>query len=241
MNRRKWIAVIISAVFISVSVGAIAMEYHNEANVYPFHLNTTYFNPKVNATYFLEQGTHNFTSFYTPVVKSLEVNYSEKTVNFSFGEYTLLMTPNLLPIPTVPINLFNFSSLNLSSTSKPISFLEPVFGIAMVNVTSGNPRSLGFLPVQAKVIAPNGSAYVFNLKGQNNAVLVETIYGEPINIGSYYYVSTGIHNPTNYTMPLVQGQYMLQSTISLYHLQTIGYSYLGSLTLTVPFFDFVEK
>lgn len=241
MERRKWAAVIISVIFISVSVGTVAMMYSNEANISPFRLNTSYFNPQVNASYFLKTDTGNFTSFYNPIVKSLETNCTEKTLNFSFGEYTLLMTPNLTPVPTGSINLYHYeSSLNLSASPDPISFMEPNFGIALVNVTSGNPGSLGFQPIQAKVTAPNGSGYVFNMRGESPS-LSETIPAYPVNIGPYYNVGTGGIRPTNYSMRLMPGQYTLQVTVSLYHFLSIGYAHLTDLSFTLPYYNFIEK
>ena len=240
MDRRKSIAVVISVLFLTILAGSVAVEYNNGKDISHFHLDTYYFNPIVSATYFSKQDTQNFTSFYTPDIKSLEGNYSEKSVNFSFGEYTILVTPNLQPIPVGPINLHNFSSANLSSVSDPLGYIGPDFGIAMVKATGQSPGFLGFTPIDAKVLAPNGSNYVFNLRGESYR-LIDTIYGYPINIGPYYNVGTGGIRPTNYSMKLMPGQYMLQVTVSLYHFQSIGYTHLTDLSFTLPYYNFIEK
>lgn len=162
-------------------------------------------------------------------------------MNFTFGEYTLLMTPNLLPIPLGSINLYNFSGVNLTTQPNPLGFLSPDVGITMVNATGGQPGSLGFKPVKATVISPNGTDYVYNLESQG-AQLSGTIYAYPISIGPYYNIGAGdVFRPSNFSIPLSTGQYMLQVTVSLYNLHFIGYSYLGKLAFKEPFYNFVEK
>ena len=241
MERRKWIAVVISVLVLTVLAGSITSEYEGQRNILTFHLNTSYFNPEVNASYLQGYHARNNASLYAPILSSLETNYSERTINFAFGEYTLLMTPNLLPVPLGSINLYNFSGVNLTTQANPFGFLPPDVGITMVNATGGLPGSLGFKPVKATVISPNGTGYVFNLESQG-VQLSETIYAYPISIGPYYNVGTGaVNRPTNFSIPLSTGQYMLQVTVSLYNLHFIGHSYLGKLTFKEHFYNFIKN
>lgn len=233
MIKARWIAAIIVVVIVAASFSFIYVEHNNESKIYPFYLNNTYFNMTINSSL-----ANNDTGFYQPFVSFMETHYSEQSVHYGFGSYTILVTPPLAP----PLSTVNLSSLQHGWN---LPWYPPTFGIAMVNASVGSPSSLGFLPEEAKVIAPNGTSYDFNMNEFNAVsnwpVLNNTLWSMPIQTGlCYFFMGIGGIPPTNSSMPLQTGQYTLQVTISLYHLQPLYYSDLGSLTFTEPFYNFTD-
>lgn len=234
MEKRKWAyAVIISLLFITALF--ITVVYHNENRIDSFTLNKSYFDPTIDSN------STTVSILDRPIINSLELNYTDKVVMYNFGEYTLLMTPTLFPVPDGPINLHHFGPVNLTKEKDRLGYFIPYVGLTMVDANHGSPGSLGFLPYSGRIVAPNGSMYNYNLRGDHpsrNSSLVDQL--PLINIGPTYFINFANVIPSNYSLPLAAGNYTLEFTISLYHFLSIGYGYLGHLTFTEPFYSFVE-
>lgn len=217
--KRASKAVIISIIFLT-SITAFSIEHYNESKINAFELNTSYYN--IHST----SGASNHT------VNFLKHNGTKTHLHYSFGNYTLLLTPNLQTWSQSALSLHNYSGINLSKKTDPVLFLAPYVGLAVVNST-GNAHSLGFLLVSGKITSPSGIEYVFNGSG----VLVNlqsSIQFYNLTIGPTYTLAFSAVRPTNVSVPLEPGNYTFQLTLSLFHLSYIGYSSLGTITLNEP-------
>ena len=222
--KKRVIAAVISLIVI-VSIVSVSVLYHYEKEINAFQLNSSYFDMKPSS------GADN------KMISYFMNNVTEKTVKYSFGQYTLAMTPDLYAGVIEPVSINHFGSINLTKEKDPIEFLQPYVALFMTSARNGSPNSLGFLPLEGGVISPNGTVYAYNL--HQHADVSSTLSEFNLTIGpSFLFPFTG--TPTNYSMPLMVGQYTLELSIALYHLLPIGFTYLGKLTFKEPFVTLTE-
>lgn len=223
--KRRWKAIFISIIILA-GIAGLSIDHYYESKIYSFELNTSYFDIRPSS------GTN------SRIVNYLKHNGTETHLYTIFGNYTLLLTPNLYTWSLSSLNLDDYSGINLSRSSEPILFLAPLVGLAVINST-GNAHSLGFLPVGGKIISPNGTDYVFNGSGVNVG-LTSSIQFYNLTIGPTYMLAFSGVRPTNVSMPLEPGNYTFQLTLSIFPISFVWYPSIGTITLDEPLVNVVE-